>query len=218
MGLDMYLNRYPRYKDYTPDEIQAYDNWSRYYKEKNPSYAFWCAGKGLRVPSDKDIKALESFRHTSYSPWDEEHKCPHEEISEDVAYWRKANAIHQWFVDNVQGGHDDCGMYEVKKYQLETLKNKCQLILENCVLVKGRVRNGARCTEKGWEDIWQDGLTVINPEVCEEELPTQSGFFFGQTDYDQWYIQSIRYTYETICKILKETNFKKQTICYCSSW
>ena len=25
------------------------------------------------------------------------------------AYWRKANQIHAWFVDNVQQGNDDCG-------------------------------------------------------------------------------------------------------------
>jgi hypothetical protein len=25
-----------------------------------------------------------------------------------VGYWRKFNALHQWFVNNVQEGHDDC--------------------------------------------------------------------------------------------------------------
>lgn len=30
------------------------------------------------------------------------------EITEEVGYWRKANAIHGWFVDNVQKGNDDC--------------------------------------------------------------------------------------------------------------
>jgi len=39
----------------------------------------------------------------------------------DLAYWRKANAIHRWFVDNVQGGVDDCGSYEVTREQLEDL-------------------------------------------------------------------------------------------------
>jgi hypothetical protein len=29
-------------------------------------------------------------------------------IIEQVAYWRKANHIHRWFVENVQGGVDDC--------------------------------------------------------------------------------------------------------------
>ena len=31
----------------------------------------------------------------------------------EVGYWRKANAIHKWFVDHVQNGQDDCGQHFV---------------------------------------------------------------------------------------------------------
>ena len=26
----------------------------------------------------------------------------------EAAYWRKANQIHNWFVENIQDGEDDC--------------------------------------------------------------------------------------------------------------
>lgn len=42
------------------------------------------------------------------------------------AYWRKANSIHGWFVDNIQSGEDKCGRYFVQKSELETLRNLCQ--------------------------------------------------------------------------------------------
>ena len=42
------------------------------------------------------------------------------------AYWRKANAIHGWFVDNVQDGKDDCKEYYVTKEQLQALRELCQ--------------------------------------------------------------------------------------------
>ena len=32
-----------------------------------------------------------------------------ESISCNVAYWRKFNALHNWFVNNIQDGKDDCG-------------------------------------------------------------------------------------------------------------
>ena len=35
------------------------------------------------------------------------------EVVFEVAYWRKANQIHKWFVNNVQNGVDDCGYYSV---------------------------------------------------------------------------------------------------------
>jgi hypothetical protein len=42
------------------------------------------------------------------------------------AYWRKANAIHGWFVDNVQDGKDDCKEYYVTKEELQALRELCQ--------------------------------------------------------------------------------------------
>lgn len=38
-----------------------------------------------------------------------------------AAYWRKVNAIHQWFVTNVQNGTDDCGDYYVSHKKLQEL-------------------------------------------------------------------------------------------------
>src|SRR5210317_989572 len=53
------------------------------------------------------------------------------DINIDVVYWRKANAIHQWFVDNVQDGEDDCGEYYVPRSDLEELSEKCGKVLKN---------------------------------------------------------------------------------------
>ena len=36
-------------------------------------------------------------------------------------YWRKSNQIHQWFVQNVQGGKDNCEEYSVSLDQLKLL-------------------------------------------------------------------------------------------------
>ncbi len=46
-----------------------------------------------------------------------------------VMYWRKANAIHKWFVDNVQNGVDDCNSYYVEKVQLEMLRDTAKEVL-----------------------------------------------------------------------------------------
>ena len=51
-------------------------------------------------------------------------------ITEDVGYWRKANQIHKWFVDNVQGGEDDCQEHYVDYEQLLQLKALCEKVLE----------------------------------------------------------------------------------------
>ena len=48
-----------------------------------------------------------------------------------VAYWRKANAVHDWFVQNCQGGRDECQTSEVSRDQIEELISLCQQILDN---------------------------------------------------------------------------------------
>ena len=40
----------------------------------------------------------------------------------EVCYWRKANQIHNWFVENVQDGDDDCRDYYVSEEDLEELR------------------------------------------------------------------------------------------------
>jgi hypothetical protein len=46
----------------------------------------------------------------------------------------------------------------------------------------------------------EDGQFIADPSEAIELLPTQSGFFFGSTDYDEGYYQDI----EDTVKILQE--------------
>ncbi len=47
-------------------------------------------------------------------------------VSVNAAYWRKANAIHKWFVDNVQDGEDNCQEFYVTHEQLKDLLDTCK--------------------------------------------------------------------------------------------
>lgn len=190
MGLDMYLERIHRNADeYRNVNIDDFDVNSKLYKTLAPYF---------------------HQRGSEFYPWTS--------LFEEVGYWRKSNAIHKWFVENVQDGEDDCGQYEVSKEQLEGLLDVCKEVLDKAVMVPGKIANGRRLTKFGWEDILEDGMTVLNPEVCEELLPTQCGFFFGSTNYDEFYIDDIKETVSMLTKVLKETNFDEYKIYYSSSW
>lgn len=49
----------------------------------------------------------------------------------EVGYWRKANHIHDWFVQNVQSGRDDCGRYYVSREDMKNLLGVCETILKS---------------------------------------------------------------------------------------
>lgn len=139
-----------------------------------------------------------------------------EEIVEDVGYWRKANAIHQWFVQNVQEGKDDCKEYEVSKNQLQELLNLCNRVLEGSKLVEGPIKNGEKLGKDGWEPIIENGKYIENSKVAEELLPTTGGFFFGNTHYNEYYYNDIKDTAEMLTKLLEEEGVGD--FYYSSSW
>lgn len=109
-------------------------------------------------------------------------------ITEHVAYWRKANQIHKWFVDNCQDGEDDCKEYEVEKEQLKQLVDACEKAKESLL-------SGGYLEKEG---------KFLNTETAEELLPVCSGFFFGDTNYDKYYLQDLESTIEQIKPLLSD--------------
>lgn len=110
-------------------------------------------------------------------------------VAEQVAYWRKANAIHRWFVENVQNGEDDCKEYYVSEEQLKELVKTCKEVL----------RNHSKASKL---------------------LPSQEGFFFGSTEYNEGYFQDLKDTVKQIEEGLKQEYPKGVYVSfyYDSSW
>lgn len=111
--------------------------------------------------------------------------------AEEAAYWRKANAVHKWFVENVQDGKDECEPHVVTREQLESLIEDCMLVLSN-----------------------RD-----DRELIEQTLPTTSGFFFGSTAYDDMYFEDLLYTVDKLNEVLDSSEYDQETeFVYRSSW
>ncbi len=107
----------------------------------------------------------------------------------DAAYWRKANAVHGWFVKKIQDGVDDCGTYPVTAEQLEELRDACKAVLAG---------------EVGEE------------EEEEHNLVPMSGFFFGPTDDKVWHTEYLEDTVEQLGRVLRD--YKGWAFQYHSSW
>lgn len=135
-----------------------------------------------------------------------------------VAYWRKANAIHRWFVENVQDGEDDCGDYYVSHEQLTELRDTCQRALVLAKVADGQPVHAGTTYRKGEEpeQHFETGRAALNGERLAEILPTQSGFFFGPTDYDEYYLSDLEDTVQQIDRVL--ANAPNADLYYHSSW
>lgn len=218
MGLDMYLNKYPRYKDATANDFNMVENyleWKR--NNKNCTFEEWCGEDESKVRTDL-IDFYKQKKYTRHFDWDKNDTCAYETIFTEIAYWRKANEIHNYFVEYAQHGVDDCGTYDVSKKQLEDLLYKCKEVKRIAVLEKSKVVNGYTFQNGKEIPMYEDGEVIANEDEVAAILPARSGFFFGSTDYDKYYMEDINYTIDVLERVLAETDFDTEAVCYHSSW
>jgi len=140
-------------------------------------------------------------------------------IVEEVGYWRKANAIHGWFVDNVQDGVDNCGEHYVSEEQIKELLGLVNKVIKASKLVKGNVHCGTESKDGRTMPIIKKGKYIKDASVAKELLPVRAGFFFGSYDedtaYDEWYLDDIKKTKKILEKALLD---KEGDYYYQSSW
>lgn len=108
---------------------------------------------------------------------------------EEIAYWRKANAIHGYF-DRIFNGVEDTEYYVVSKKQLIHLLNICQEVYER-----------------------RD-----DQFFAELVLPTQPGFFFGNYEYGDLYYEDVKDTIDILMRVLEEVDFDKYDVYYWAWW
>ena len=191
MGLDMYLLKYQKIK-----------------------------GIPFKAQTEIDVSELEEDFKKAFEPYIKEKGTAFkwEALYEDVMYWRKANAIHKFFVDTVQNDEDDCGYYEVNLETIKKLNNLCEQALKITTESPKKIIQ----VQIGWS---KDGPIYEDVEVYDVDkneidnlLPTQSGFFFGNTEYDACYIRDLKDTIEACNKIINEFDFENNYLAYTSSW
>jgi len=60
-----------------------------------------------------------------------------------MGYWRKSNQIHNWFVENLADGVDECQKIFVNRESLENLRDLCNQVLADNSLAKDLLPTGA---------------------------------------------------------------------------
>lgn len=111
------------------------------------------------------------------------------EVSVNIGYWRKANQIHNWFVNECASGVDECQPIGVNADKLRSLRATVEHLLEN--------RDNS------------EALKLLAPA---------SGFFFGSTDIDEWYWADLERTVEILNKAIRLDEDENCQIIYQASW
>ena len=168
MGLDMYL--------------EASFSTRAYVRPTDQDYADMREGKEVKIEKSPELEDAIAAIGFENAPID--HAYNYMTYVFPIITWRKANAIHKFFVDTCQEGNDNCQRHYVSREHLEELLE----IINTILAVK---TPAARETK------------------AKELLPTESGFFFGTEEYDDWYYKDLEDTKKTLEKVFEyeETTF-----------
>lgn len=194
MGLDMFLWKMKKQKGKTFDEVMEI-------KRKLDNEEI----KGVEKENLKMYMFHTKLENINYE---------YDSLFKEVYYWRKANAIHQWFVDNIQNGNDDCEDYRVTQKDL-------QILIDTLRDVYNSLCNKEMITKKVQDGSIEYEIKVFKEEdleIAKQLLPTQEGFFFGGTEYDEYYFEQIKDTLNDLQILDRSFDYENNYLIYGSSW
>lgn len=126
---------------------------------------------------------------------------------EEAIYMRKVNCVRKWCAENLENFEDN-GLTNFPKEKFKELIG----VMRKTIIEAGlsNIYGYYQCIQDGWFedddwDLYKEVETFLAvPENCERLtkvanrlFPTSSGFFFGGTEYDKWYVADlITYCYK----------------------
>lgn len=98
---------------------------------------------------------------------------------EELAYWRKVNQIHGWFINHF-GVPDDGNPIKITIDDMMSLKSDLDVVINEFTTHK----------------------TITTK--CKELFPRTAGFLFGSLEYDKWYVNELCDSYGQIIKVIHD--------------
>lgn len=115
-------------------------------------------------------------------------------VTEELMYWRKANQIHGWFVNNTDERLEEVS-YSVSKEHLDSLLETCKQVLD----IINKSEKGVVQVFGGWKS-GEEYKVDVEVYDCLDEiaelLPPTQGFFYGSNEIDDYYKENVESTIE----------------------
>jgi hypothetical protein len=196
-----------------------------------------------RYPKSKTREQINQESDELWNKSIEEWRKGWEEVYE-IAYWRKVNFLHGWFVRTLAGNVDECQDITVRKCNAESLKvlvdKACSVILKAKLIPQKDISAKDDWRAKYVDDpdkeaipvVWNanegkfEGVDMNTPyrlsdeaaEELAEILPYAEGFFFGSYSYGLWYAWDMLKLKEKLEKLLADWDDNEYTYIYQASW
>lgn len=120
---------------------------------------------------------------------------------EEAIYMRKVNCVRKWCAENLENFEDN-GLTNFPKEKFKELIGTMRKTIIEAGL--SNIYGYYQCIQDGWFedenwDLYKEVRFFLSAqenqekviEVGERLFPTSSGFFFGGTEYNEWYVADL---------------------------
>ena len=110
-------------------------------------------------------------------------------ITEQVAYWRKFNALHGWFINNCGGGVDDCQDISVDEEKLKELLETLKEVSSNFTKAEELLPPtqgfffGSDEVDEYYKEEVNSTIKIIEDLLEENEQSKEYGLYSGEFEY-----------------------------------
>lgn len=120
---------------------------------------------------------------------------------ENIEYFRKVNFL-QGYMERQKPDMDlNCQYIYFSRDMADELLDYCKQVMEHVSY------------DEDSTILWTEKAV----ELGEKLLPVQDGFFYGDTEYNEWYFRDIKDVHDFLEKLIKETDWDNEIIEY-SCW
>ena len=120
---------------------------------------------------------------------------------EEAIYMRKVNCVRKWCAENLENFEDN-GLTNFPKEKFKELIGTMRKTIIEAGL--SNIYGYYQCIQDGWfeDENWDlykevENFLIVSEnhekliEVADKLFPTSSGFFFGATEYNVWYVADL---------------------------
>ena len=110
-------------------------------------------------------------------------------ITEQVAYWRKFNALHGWFINNCGGGVDECQDISVDEEKLKELLETLKEVSSNFTKAEELLPPtqgfffGSDEVDEYYKEEVNSTIKIIEDLLEENEQSKEYGLYSGEFEY-----------------------------------
>ena len=176
--------------NYTSALMRTKYKTKEYIKMGLDMYLFKCKKAAYESGNRAEISA--AFKKGLRSYWYREKP----KNSPSMVCWRYANQVYRWLLEHTDVDVNSEDYVKISRHEILSLLQTCHMVLNTGI----------------------DDNGTPKQSVCEKLLPTMDGPNFGELEYNEFYVEQVRETFDDVQALFESVDFENEVLLFDAWW